>query len=373
MQPTTRDIKLAKIMLHHSVNLKTKEHLTITTSDSGSFSLVKALYIEALKIGAYPVIDTQIDFYINRSFMNGFRYQFYKLANDWQLNYIPHEIMEAKVKWTDAYIRIVTLDNESELSQIPQEKILLTSKLTRPYFDKIIDSDRWVLTYFPTPAMAQQAGVSFDWLLDFYYKSCIVDYGKMEKELLKLEKVLDKGETVRIVGKDTDLKFSIKGRLAKAAYGERNIPDGEVFLAPVHETIEGTVYFDFPTEYAGAEISDVQLEFKKGRIVKARARTGNAALQKILDTDKGSRSLGELGVGANYQIKKGMKNTLFDEKIGGTIHLALGRSYHEKRGGAPEGANDSVIHWDIVKDMRKKGSTLYVDGKAVMKEGKFSL
>lgn len=371
MQPSNRDFKLANIMLDHSLKIKPKEHVMITTSDSGSFSLVKALFIETLKRGAFPVVDTQIDYAINRSFMGGFRYQFYKLANEWQLNYIPHELMEARVKWTDAYIRIVTLDNDKELAQIPQEKILTTNKLVRPYFDKIIDSDRWVLTYFPTPAMAQDAGVSLDWLLDFYYKSCVVDYAKMERQLSKIEKALDDGSEVRIIGKDTDLTFSIKGRLAKAASGERNIPDGEVFLAPVHQTVEGTVYFEFPTSYNGTEMDGVYLEFEKGRVTKAKSRTGNAALQKILDTDKGARSLGELGVGANYAIKNGMKNTLFDEKIGGTIHLALGRSYKEKRGGAPKDFNDSNIHWDIVKDMRKKGCALLIDGKAIMKEGKF--
>ncbi len=370
MQPTTKDYKLAAIILNHSLHLKPKEHLTIT-ADSGAFPLVKAIYEEALKIGAYPIVDTQIDFMINRAHIGGLRYQFYKLANDWQLNYVPKEIMEAKVNWTDAYVRIVSIDNTRELSQIPSEKIRTTDKHIRPYFDRIIDSDRWALTYYPTSSMAQEAGVAFDWLMDFYFKSCIVDYRKMEQDLKKLEKVLDGGSQVRIVGKDTDLTFSIKGRLAKAAYGERNIPDGEVFLAPVKETTEGTVYFDFPTTADGVEVNDIYLEFKQGKVTKAKSSLGTIALQKKLNADAGARYLGELGVGANYNIKRGMKNTLFDEKIGGTIHLALGRSYREKRGGAPERHNESIIHWDIVKDMRKKDSVLYVDNKPVMKEGKF--
>lgn len=371
MQPTEKDFKLARIFIHHSLQLKPKEKLLITTSDSGAFPLVKASFIEALKVGAFPIIDTQIDMLINRSFMSGFQYQFYKYANDWQLNHVPHELMEGKVNWADAYLRIYSIDNTKELTQIPSEKILLRNKLMRPYLDKIVDSDRWLLTYYPTPAMAQEAGMSFDALVDFYYNACIVDYTKMEQDLKKLEAVLDKGKQVHIVGDKTDLTFSIEGRLAKAAYGERNIPDGEVFLAPVHTTVEGHVYFEFPSQAYGTEVEGIYLEFKKGKIVKAVAEKGQKALEKIIETDEGSHYLGELGVGANYNIQNGMNNTLFDEKIGGTVHLAVGHCYREKRGGSLEGNTKSAIHWDIVKDMRKKGSVLFIDDKPIMKEGKF--
>lgn len=333
----------------------------ITASDIEALPLAKATYIEALKMGLYPVIDLQTDF----------SYQFYSLANNWQLNYIPKELLEAKVNWPDAFVRIFTTKNSKELSQIPKEKMLLRSRLARPYTDKMIDKDRWILTEYPTPSMAQEAGVAYDWLVDFYYRACLVDYDKMEKQLVKIEGILDKGNSVRVVGEKTDLTFSIKGRLAKAAYGERNIPDGEVFLAPVHTTIEGQVYLDMPSLFYSTEINGVYLEFKAGRVVRAKAELGDSTLQKVLNTDQGARSLGELGIGANFQIKNPLKNTLFDEKIGGTIHLALGRSYREERGGAPVGFNDSAIHWDIVKDMRKKGSVLYVDDKPLLKEGKF--
>lgn len=370
MQPTSRDFQLAKIFIHHSLAMKPKEKLLITISDSASFPLVKATYIEALKAGVYPVVDDHINFQIGRSNASGLTYQFYKLANDWQLSYVPHELLQAKVDWADAYVRISTSDNTKELNQINQDKIIEHGKLSRKYLDQMVDGDRWLLTSYPTPAMAQEAGVSLDWLIDFYYKCCIVDYGKMEKELTSLERTLDKGSTVRIVGKNTDLTFSIKGRLAKACYGERNMPDGEVFLAPVFNTIEGTVFFDLPTRTNGVDVEDIYLEFKNGKVVKAKSKTGNSALQKQLNSDAGARTFGELGIGANYQIKKAMKNTLFDEKIGGTIHLALGRSYKEERGGAPKDYNDSSIHWDIVKDMRKKGSVLYIDNKPVMKDGK---
>lgn len=367
MWPTDRDFQLAQVFLKHAVKLKSKEKLLITTSDSGAFGLIKAVYITALKMGAYPLLDTMIDFHINRSFMNGFVYQFYKLANKWQLGYIPKRVLEAKIDWADAFVRIVTLDNSAELAQIPTEKITTRQKLMRPLMDKMINKGRWVVTYYPTPSMAQNAGVAFDWLVDFYYRACLVDYEKMKKQLKGLEAVLDKGSWVKVVGKDTDLKFSIKGRLAQAAYGEYNIPDGEVFLAPLEKTVEGKIYFDMPTIYAGVEIEGIYLEFKKGKVVKAKAKRGEEALQKILDTDVGARYIGEFAIGANYNITKPMKNTLFDEKIGGTIHMALGRAYDEKRGG---GTNRSAIHWDIVKDMRLPGHQVLVDGKVILKEGR---
>ena len=173
---------------------------------------------------------------------------------------------------------------------------------------------------------------------------------------------MDKGKVVRLIGKDTDLTFSIENRLAKACFGERNVPDGEVFLCPVEETIEGKVYFDLPTTAFGREVQGIYLEFKKGKVVKAKAEIGQEVLEKMLATDDGAKHVGEFAIGTNPNIKQAMKNTLFDEKIAGTIHIALGRAYSEKRGG---GKNKSAIHWDLVKDMRVKGSAILIDGKKV--------
>ncbi len=361
MRPTQEDYKLARIFLNHSLRVKPKEKVLITVSEIEAFALAKAVYIETLSIGAYPLID-----------LGGpdLSYQFFSRANNWQLNHIPKEIMQAKTDWADAYVRIASSLNSKELNQIDPAKITRRSKLVRPYLDKIIDSDRWILTYYPTYSMAQEAGVAFDWLVDFYFKACLVDYTKMRRELLKLEQVLDRGNIVRVIGKNTDLTLSIAGRLAKACYGERNIPDGEVFLAPVADSVNGYVYFDFPSIAFGREISGVYLEFREGRVVKAKADREEEALLKVLATDKGAKYLGEFAIGANYNIRQPMKNTLFDEKIGGTIHMALGRAYKEKRGGAPQGANESAIHWDIVKDMRQPGSFIEVDGQKIFANGK---
>lgn len=354
---TDKDTELAKVLVDHSLSIKPKEKVLINVSESG-MPLAKAVFIEVLKRGAYPLFDLEA---------TGMSYAFFQHANEWQNSYIPEDVIKAKVAWADAYVRIYSEFNSRELSQIDPAKMAVRSKLLRPLMDPMIDSDRWILTYYPTPAMAQEAGVSYDWLRDFYFEACLVDYKAMQKKLKGLEKIMDEGKEIHVRGKMTDLHVNIEGRLAQACYGERNIPDGECFLAPVTDGVNGEVYFDLPTLAYGTEVSGIHLDFKKGKVVKATAERGEAALLKMLETDPGAKYLGEFAIGANFNIKQAMLNTLFDEKIGGTIHMALGRSYREKRGG---GENESAIHWDIVKDMRLPGSILTIDGKVVLKEGK---
>jgi aminopeptidase len=352
-----QDIKLARVMLNHSLVIKPKEKVLISTSELG-LPLAKAVYQETLLIGAYPMLDVAT---------SGLDLTFYKTANEWQLAYIPSEVVSAKVAWADAYVRIVADDNLRELAEIDPTKMTERAKLIRPLMDPMIDSDRWVLTYYPTNAMAQEAGMSLPSLFEFYYNSCLVDYQKMKKELLRLEEVMDKGSEVHIVGKMTDLRIGINGRLSQACYGERNIPDGECFLAPVTNRVDGEIYFELPTLAFGHLVSGIHLEFESGKVIRAKAEVGDEALQKMLETDPGARYLGELAIGSNYNITRGMLNTLFDEKIGGTIHMALGRAYREKRGG---GENESAIHWDLVKDMRSAGSFLTIDGVEILRDGK---
>ena len=352
-----KDFALARVMLDHSIKVKAKEKVLITVSESG-MPLGKAVFLEVLKRGAYPLFDLEA---------TGMGYGFYKNANDWQLGYVPEEIIKAKIKWADAYVRIYTENNSRELAQIEPEKMASRSRLLRPLLDPMIDSNRWILTYYPTPSMAQEAGMSLDSLVELYFESCLVDYKKMERELSALEKIMDEGHEIHVRGKMTDLYIKIEGRLAQACYGERNIPDGECFLAPITDGVNGEVYFDLPTLAYGTEVSGIHLDFKDGKVIKAAAEKGEVALLKMLDTDPGAKYLGEFAIGANFNIKQAMMNTLFDEKIGGTIHMALGRAYKEKRGG---GENESAIHWDIVKDMRLSGSELRIDERVVLKEGR---
>lgn len=174
---TDKDRELAKVLLTHSLSVKPKEKVLITVSDS-ALPLAKATYEECVKIGAYPMLDVDV---------NGMAYGFYKYANDWQVGYVPSEVIKAKIAWADAYVRIVGEDNSRELSDIDPQKLQQRAKVIRPLMDPMIDSDRWILTYYPTAGMAQEAGVALDWLRDFYFDACLVDYKKMERDLKNLE------------------------------------------------------------------------------------------------------------------------------------------------------------------------------------------
>lgn len=360
MFPNEKDYELARVMLSHSLHIKPREKVLISVSDLG-LALGKAVYQETFKMGAVPLMDVSV---------SGLEYPFYTLANDWQIEQIAEEVVKAKIKWADAYVRIVADENLRELSQVDPAKMMVRAKLVRPLMDPMIDSDRWVLTWYPTPAMAQEAGVAYEWMRNFYYDACLVDYKKMEAELKSLAKIMDEGREIHVIGQMTDLHVNIKGRLSQACYGSCNIPDGECFLAPVTNGVNGEVYFELPTLAYGKEVSGIHLEFQDGKVVNAKAERGDPALQQMLNTDAGARYLGEFAIGANFNVTRGMMNTLFDEKIGGTIHMALGRAYREKKGG---GENESAIHWDIVKDMRLPGSVLMIDGKVVLENGKLKI
>ena len=358
--------KLAKIMVHHSLKIKKKDRVVISTSNLNDKDLIKACYEEALNAGAYPYLDVMgTNMMLGRTDEMDIMSVYFSKANDDQLKYrIP--IYKNIVDWGNKFIRITSINNYSFLNNIDAEKIQMNQKKYREVFDNLIRKD-WVLTYTPTYGLAQNAGLSFEEMVDFYYKSVLVDYNKMKKSLIKISNILDRGKKVRIVGYNTDITFGISGRLSQPCYGEKNIPDGEVFIAPLEDKTEGYIYYDFPGLYSGKVIRGIYLEFRGGRVVKYSSETNQKDLDIILNTDSGAKRIGELAIGANYNIKKYMYNTLFDEKMGGTIHTALGKSYEEKRGG---GKNKSAIHWDIVKDTRKKGSRVYVDNKLVLKDGK---
>lgn len=358
--------KLAQVFVDHSLAVKKGDNVVISTSDLYPVGLIKACYVECLKRDANVYLDIiGFNYILDRSSAGDLVRTFYKYANDRQIKN-PSAIYGEIAKWGQKFIRITSLDNYKHLAEVDSTKIQAKMKKIKPWFDQIIDKD-WVLTYYPTPAMAQNADMSLDDLENFYFKAVLVDYNKMKKEMQKIERVIDKGKKVRIVGKKTDLHLDITGRTGRVCYGKRNIPDGEVFTGPVENKTEGYIYFEFPGNYGGKEIRGIYLEFKKGRVVKAKSETNQKDLDKILATDPGAKVLGEFAFGLNYGIKKFMKETLFDEKIGGTIHLALGMSYDDPKGW---GKNKSVIHWDLVKDMRLKRSYVEVDGKKVLVEGK---
>lgn len=351
-----RNKELAKVLVDYSVEVKSKDKVVVSCTSPLGLPLVKEVYKAAILKGAFVRLNLSDD---------SLEYFFFKNAKQFQLKAYP-VVSEFEAKWADKIISIVAEENTKRLTNVDSKRITTRVKIVDP-IKKIILKKRWVITYYPTPAMAQDAKLSTEEMEDFYFNACLRDWQAEQKKIIKLKKTLDNTSLVRVIGKDTDLTFSLKDRLTCASGGRYNMPDGEVFGAPLTDTVEGKIYFDFPNSRYGKEVKDIRLEFKKGKVVKYSASYNQDALEKVLATDPGAKRVGEFAIGTNYGIKKFMNNTLFDEKIGGTIHLALGSSHVEEEGG---GKNQSAIHWDLVKDTRKKGSKVIVDGKTVLKDGK---
>lgn len=362
-----RAAKLAKIIVEHSVKVTKGSNVIIDASDFAAQDLIHECYKLCLEKGANVYLDIcGTNYEIGRADVGGFMKTLLKTASDKQLT-TPREIMEAKINWAQKFIRIVTIHNKNFLANIDPEKITLWSRTYYPTFDKMINKD-WLLTYFPTHGMAQNAKMSLEDFTDFYYKASTIDYKKQGAKIKKLQDVLDKGERVHIKAKDTDLTVGIKGRLAAGAEsGTHNIPDGECFVGPEEDVTEGYITFEYPQNRDGNEVTNIRFEYKKGSIVDFRADSGKKFLQKVLDDHPGNRRLGELGIGMNPMIKDYIKDILFDEKIMGTVHFAIGKAYESERGG---GKNQGTTHWDMIKDLRHKGSLVTVDGAPIIANGK---
>ena len=349
--------KLASILVKHSARVKRGETVLISSSTELAKPLVLEVFREVLKAGGHPLVS--VGFEETQSI-------FYEHADKAQLSHLPRtKLYEAKN--IDALISIHAPHNKKSLSKVNPKKVGMKMKAMRSISREIVNNKKWVITNFPTNALAQEADMSLSEYEDFLYGATNVNWNKQKAFQMKLKRVLDKGKTVRIVGEDTDLTLSIKGRKGIPCYGECNMPDGEVFYSPLEDSAEGTIYYEMPAIYGGREVTGVRLVFKKGKVVKATAEKNEKFLRTMLDTDRGARYLGELGVAVNYGIKDFSKDILFDEKIGGTVHLAVGASYEEAGG-----KNKSAVHWDMIKDLRR-GGALYVDGRCIQKNGKFRL
>lgn len=365
LSDTKKNKQLAVIFIDHALRVTAKDHVVIMTSDLSHVSLIQACYAAALDRGAQVYLDVAgFNLLLDRTSVADLPRTFYEHANTKQLRMIPTP-QQAIVEWGTAFLRLTAVDDPTHLQKVSAEKIQIKARAYRSLFDGLINK-KWVLTYLPTAGFAKQAGMSLKKLSQFYYDSVLVDYDTMKQSLRGLSDAIDVGSTVRIKGYKTDLQLGIKGRTAQMCYGEKNIPDGEVFTGPEETKTNGYIYYDFPGLYAGKIMEGIYLEFKQGKVVTAKAKKGQKDLEKILGTDPGAKRLGEFAIGANYGIQDYMYSTLFDEKMGGTIHTALGRSYEDERGW---GKNKSAIHWDIVKDMRKPGSVLTIDETVVLKDG----
>lgn len=351
-----REKKLADILVNYSLKIKKGDAVQISCGPDAR-PLVMEIIKLILKKGASPVL---------RVAMPGLSSTFYRYAPDSVLKRKPI-ISMFEAKHMDAWISISTEYNTRELSEVDPRKLAITIKTTEKVSDYIVNKNNWVYLEYPTNALAQDAEMSLEDFEDFVYNACIVDWKKEALKQKKMVRLLERTKNVRIIGDDTDLRFSIKGKRAKECAGTRNMPDGEVFTEPVKRSVNGFIKFSFPAIKGGREVSGIRLEFRNGKITKAEAEKNEAYLHRMLSMDEGAKYIGEFGIGLNYNIKRFIRQILFDEKIGGTIHLAMGRAYKETGG-----ENKSALHWDMIKDLRQSGK-VYFDDKLVMEKGKWKI
>jgi len=356
--------KLASLCVHYSAYIKPKEEVLIRGSEFAA-PLIKEIYKECLLSDAYPMIMPHLDV----------EYAFFKYAKEHQLKFVSpfYKFLYEKL---DVLISVFCQPNPKGLTNVDPSKIKLTAASRRELaetFNKRAAEGKlkWTLLAYPITAQAQEANMSLAEYEDFVYSSCLVDkedpiaeWKKISKHQERICEFLNQVDEIHVLGEDTDLTFKVNDRKWINSDGKRNMPSGEVFTAPIENSVNGTIRFTYPGIYSGREVEDIKLTFKDGEVVKASATKGDELLQHILEID-GANRVGEAAIGTNYGITKFTKIMLFDEKMGGTIHIALGNSYPETGG-----LNKSAIHWDILKDMKKDGE-IYADGQLFYKNGKF--
>src|SRR5260221_4115013 len=351
-----RHTKLARLLVEYSTVLKKGDRVMldmIDVPDEFTVELIRA----ARAAGALPVVEARHT-RISRELLRGTDAQHATLVRDIEL---------ARMKRMQAYIAIRGSANASENADVPSDRMALYSRITRPVLNQRVNKTLWCVLRWPTPSMAQGAGMSTEAFENLYFDVCTMDYRRMARAMVPLVRRMTKADRVHIKGPGADLTFSIKGIGAKMCKGDRNIPDGEVFSCPVKTSINGRIQFNTPTLYAGSKFENVALEFKDGKIVKATSNN-TKKLNEILDTDPGARYTGEFSLGFNPYILSPMCDILFDEKIAGSLHLTPGQAYEDCDNG-----NRSAVHWDMVLIQRPDwgGGEIWFDKDLIRTDGLF--
>lgn len=350
--------QLAEVLVGHSLKLQPGESVLVEVTDAPDEAVIGV--VEAIcQAGATPIVSQKTQAVQRALLLN---------ATESRLK-LTGELERQRMEQVDAYLGIRASHNISELSDVPPENMKLYSKhvLKPVHFDLRVPRGRWVVLRWPTSSMAQLAGLSTPAFADFYFAVCTIDYDKLSAAMEPLRELMLKTDRIRLVGPGTELGFSIKDIPAILCGGEYNIPDGEVFTAPVRDSIEGSISFNAPTIYQGVGFDRITLTFRAGKVVEATG-SDTPRLNEILDTDEGARYTGEFAIGVNPLVTRPMRDILFDEKIAGSIHLTPGQAYEEADNG-----NRSQIHWDMVllQDPASGGGELWFDDKLVRKDGLF--
>lgn len=353
--------KLAKNLVNYSCKVQPGEKVLIHYIGESTRLLAKQLIKEVYLAGGVPFID-YTDTHLQRELLMETTAEQQELMASWDT---------LRMKEMDCYIGIRGTDNVSELSDVPTSKMLIYNKYysTPVHHDIRVPDTKWVVLRYPNSAMAQLANTSLDGFEDFYFNVCNLDYSKMSVAMDALVELMDRTDRVRLVGVETDLTFSIKDIPAIKCDGQLNIPDGEVYTAPVRDSLNGKITYNAPAVFQGFTYENICFEFEKGKIVNATAND-TKQINEILNTDEGARYIGEFAIGVNPYILHPMKDTLFDEKIMGSIHLTPGNCYKEAYNG-----NKSDIHWDLVYIQRPEygGGEIYFDDVLIRKDGLFVL
>lgn len=352
-----RVMKLAECLIK-SVDLNPGEKILIECTDAPS-SIAKALTYCATARGANPIVRTY-----DSSAEKEFVLRASKEAKEFRSNY---EL--ALMKEMQAYISVRGADNSFEMSSVPGDLLTEYKQIMRPVLRYRVDHTKWCITRWPNAAMAQEAKMGTEEFENFYFTACLVDYKQMAKSAQPLVDLMNSTKKVRIVAPGTDLSFSIENMPAIPCCGEKNIPDGEVYTAPVKDSVNGVITYNTPTVYLGKPFSNVKLVFKDGKIVEATCGSGDQkSLDAIFDTDEGARFVGEFAMGLNHMVNRPMCDILFDEKIAGSIHFTPGNAYQDAWNG-----NSSAIHWDLVLIMTKEygGGQVWFDDHLIQNEGVF--
>jgi aminopeptidase len=356
--------RLAHLMLHHSLDIQPGAMFQIDASTTAK-PLVKALLEETARIGAFASVKLE-DEEIRRLLTDrldpedgGASDTFLKTVSEWE-----------KRRWEDlsANLAIRAPENDRELADVDPSKTRMMAAGTREVQDIVINARRWLLFYWPTRGQAQKAGMAYDRFFEYVMDVCTIDYAKLHEAEKKLAALMEDAERVEIRGPGTDLRFSIQGIPVVCSHGLRNLPDGEVYTAPVRDSVQGTITYNVPSNYWGKEFKAVSFRFRDGRIDEASCAGDVEALNRILDADEGARYIGEFSFGVNPLILEPFGSTLFDEKIAGSFHLTPGAAYERAYNG-----NRSSIHWDLVSIQRPEhgGGDILLDGRLVRRDGRF--
>lgn len=359
--------KYAKVLVDYSVDVQKGDTVQIRATSIYAKELVKAVYKRVLERGGHPILRTSFE---DMSDI------FIKMASDEQLDYVD-PIIKLEYETIDKFISIGAPMNTKNMARADLSKLARRGKATKKLSETLMrrsadGTAKWVIADVPTHALAQEAGMSLEEYTEFLFKSCYLDMddpvGKLrelDEKQTKWANYLNGVKNLHITGEKTDITFNVEGRKWISCSGLNNYPDGEVFTSPVEDGINGEIYFDYPQNYRGNSAQGVHLWIENGRVVKATADRGEEFLNAMLDMDEGSRGIGEIAVGTNDMIQEITGNILFDEKIGGAIHMACGASYPETGG-----KNVSGLHWDLIKNM-KNGGKIYADDKLIYENGKF--